>query len=445
MRSYKIFLSASVIGLLAAGSSVGCGDDTAAGGSSGTTNPSTSSGGVSAELTGSITKDTTLTADKKWLLKGIVLVEAGATLTIEAGTTVTGEQSSNGTLVIKQGAKIKAVGTADKPIVFTSEKPAGQRAQGDWGGLILLGKAPINVPGGTASVEGLEASEVYGGTDPNDSSGQISYARVEFSGVALSEGNEINGITFGGVGKGTVIDHIMVKETLDDCFEFFGGTVDVKYLVCYRNGDDSFDTDNGYSGRLQFLFTQKDPKHDNAEDNGFEWDNDKDASNNTPQTSPTVYNATMCGANATLAAQQYGMLLRRGAGGSISNTFFSGWEACVDIRDANTSTTIDHSICVGNSPENIAYAEDGSNMDTQKDDDGTFDDRGWFTNGEGDAVTGAVANCFGDTPDPRPAAMIPGGTPPNDGFFDASASYVGAFKDGSDNWMSGAWIDWAQN
>ncbi len=424
------------------------GNATSAGTTTPTSTTSAGQGGASnkmvEEVTGNITSNKTLSASKDWLLKGIVLVEAGATLTIEKGTKVMGDSDSLGTLVIKQGGKLVAVGTKDEPIVFTSALPAGTRQSGDWGGVIVLGKAPINVAGGTASVEGLQASEIYGGSDANDDSGQISYVRIEFSGVELSPNNEINGLTFAGVGRGTKVDHVMVKTTLDDCFEFFGGTVDAKYLVCYRNGDDSFDTDNGYSGRLQYLFSQKDPTH-GAEDNGFEWDNDKDSSNNTPATNPTVFNATICGANHDLAKQQYGMLLRRGTKGRISNAFFSGFEACVDVRNPNTSVTVDHTVCVGNVPENVAYAEDGSNMDTQVDDDMAFDERTWFTSGEGNATAGAVVDCFGEVPNPRPSTMIPGATPPNDGFFDTSAGYVGAFKDGSDDWMTGSWINWEQN
>lgn len=416
--------------------------------SSGANSPTSTSSGTmpkpTEEISGSVTADKTLTADKDWLLKGVVLVEAGATLTIEPGTKVMGDADTLGTLVVKQGAKIHAVGAKDSPIVFTSALPVGARQAGDWGGVILLGKAPINQPGGSASVEGLATSETYGGADANDSSGEIDFVRIEFGGVELSPNNEINGLTLAGVGRGTKIDHVMVKVTLDDCFEFFGGTVDAKHLVCFRNGDDSFDADNGYSGRLQFLFSQKDPAH-GEEDNGFEWDNDKDSSGNAPLTNPTVFNATLVGANADLPKEQYGMLLRRGAHGHIANAFITGFEACADIRNApGTSVTIDHSVCVANTSANVAYVEDGSNMDTKKDDDAGLDDVAWFTGGEGDATTGALKDGFAATPDPRPAAMIPGATPPSDGFFDA-APYVGAFKDGADDWMTGAWIDFALN
>ncbi|MFO0612847.1 MAG: hypothetical protein U0414_09680 [Polyangiaceae bacterium] len=428
------------------GGAGGAGSTTgAAMGTTGSTAPTSSSSGqttkTTEEVTGSISSDKTLTADKDWLLKGIVLVEAGATLTIEPGTKVMGDADTLGTLVVLQGAKIHAVGTKDAPVVFTSALPVGSRQAGDWGGVILLGKAPINQPGGSASVEGLSTSETYGGSNPDDSSGALEYVRIEFGGVELSPDNEINGLTLAGVGRGTTIDHVMVKVTLDDCFEFFGGTVDAKHLVCFRNGDDSFDADNGYTGRLQFLFSQKDPAH-GEEDNGFEWDNDKDSSANAPITSPTVFNATLCGANADIPKEQYGMLLRRGTHGRIANTFITGFEACADVRNAPTSVTVDHDVCVGNTGANVAYVEDGSNMDTKKDDDAGLDDVAWFMSGPGDGVEGTLKDCFAATPDPRPVTPIAGVAPPNDGFFDA-APYVGAFKDATDDWMSGAWIDFS--
>src|SRR5262249_14388090 len=154
-----------------------------------------------------------------YLLKGIIQVKAGATLTIDPCTKIMGEKVSLGTLVIEPGAKIMAEGKVDQPIVFTSQGEPGDRAAGDWGGLIVLGKAPINVPGGVANVEGiLGEGTQYGGNAADDSSGIIKYVRIEFSGVQLSPNNEINGLTLAGVGSKTTIDYVMVHQTLDDCF-----------------------------------------------------------------------------------------------------------------------------------------------------------------------------------------------------------------------------------
>jgi hypothetical protein len=410
---------------------------------------STSSGGGNKPVEaveGDITSNTTLTSDKSWLLKGVVRVKSGATLTIEPGTTIMGEAASKGSLIISQGGKIDAQGSADAPIVFTSELPPGSRSAGDWGGLVVLGRAPINEPGGTSQIEGYSSDELFGGSDPADNSGIMSYLRIEFSGIEISADNEINGLTFGGVGSGTQVHHIMVRHTLDDCFEFFGGTVNAKNLVCYRNGDDGFDFDEGYIGKLQFLFLAQDPSL--ADDtHGFESDNDESTPDATPVTHPTIYNVTLCGQNNDQAKQQYGFLFRRGFNATIGNAIVTGFEAGVDFRDKPyTDVTLTSSIFFGNLAENVAYAEDGSNADTEADDDNGFDEVAWFQGGFGNSEADPMlADCFAATPDPRPAATIPGEAPPNDGFFDETADYIGAFRDGSDDWMTGAWVDWSAN
>jgi hypothetical protein len=392
-------------------------------------------------VTGDITADTTFTADKDWMLQGVVRVQAGATLTIEQCTKVIGEKASLGTLIIEKGGQIDAVGTADEPIVFTSELPPGDRAAGDWGGLVILGDAPINEPGGMASIEGFTTSETYGGNTPDDSSGTLSYVRIEFSGVEIAPDNEINGLTLGGVGSGTQIDHIEVRYTLDDCFEFFGGTVNADHLVCFRNQDDGFDMDQGYVGNLQFLFLQQDPDHA-AEDNGLECDNDVMNPGVTPVTDPTIWNVTLCGHNGDVPSQQYGFLFRRGFHADIGNLIVMGFEAGVDFRNVPPTDVNGESIVFfGNAPENVAYVEDGSNMDTQVDDDGAFDDRAWFAGVAGSSEEDpGIPDCFGDSPNPVPGATIAGGTPPNG--FDTSATYVGAF--GAENWATGNWIAWAE-
>jgi hypothetical protein len=436
---------------------IACSDDEPAqptGGTGGATSSSSSnSGGAGTggtidpgdaiEISGAITEDMELSADESYVLIGIVTVEDGATLTIPAGTTVFGDKATTGTLVVKQGGQIDAQGTKDEPIVFTSQLPAGQRAAGDWGGVILLGRAPINEAGGTASIEGLTTDETYGGGDEGDSSGTLRYVRIEFSGIEISPDNEINGLTLGGVGNGTTIDHVQVRHTLDDCFEFFGGTVNASHLVCYRNGDDAFDFDEGYQGNLQFLFTQAKPGEPN-DANGFESDNDSTTPDVTPRTNPTIWNVTLCGQNGDSADQQYGFLFRRGFMATVGNAIVTGWEAGVDFRDTpDTDVTLSDSIFYGNTVHNVAYAEDGSNQDTEEDDDNGFDEVDWFDMSTNTAETDPMlADCFAATPDPRPASEIAGGTPSGDAFFDTSATYVGAFRDESDDWMTGAWVSW---
>jgi hypothetical protein len=404
---------------------------TGGGGAGGSTGPVIAKcpGGPTEALMGVITDDTTLTADKCWLVKGIVRVNAPAKLTIEPGATIMGEQATLGTLVIQPGAQIIADGTADLPIVFTSENEPGSRAAGDWGGLIVLGKAPINVPGGTAVVEGITGDgTMYGGTAADDNSGVIRYVRIEFSGIQLSANNEVNGLTLAGVGNKTVVENVMVHDTLDDCFEFFGGTVNAKHLVCANNQDDGFDWTFGYSGKLQFLALVQDPLFED-DTNGFEGDNDDNGSTNAPLSNPMIYNVTLCGKNAPVDGpkKQMGMLLRRSTKGTIRNTIATGFEWCADLRDPATDPMIESSICFGNTLLNVG---EQAEID-------------WFNkagskNAEMDPK---IKDCFAAVPDFTPEATLTtnAATPPNDGFFDTTANYIGAFKAG-ENWAKGAWI-----
>ncbi|MBK6519980.1 MAG: T9SS C-terminal target domain-containing protein [Polyangiaceae bacterium] len=398
------------------------------------------------ELEGEISS-ITLTSDTLWILKGVVSVPAGETLTIEPGTTIVGDKASLGTLVVQRGGKIDARGTATQPIVFTSALPAGERGEGDWGGVVILGKAPINEAGGEAEVEGFQEPQLYGGTDADDDSGTLEHVRIEFGGIEISDGNEINGLTLAGVGRGTTVDFVQVKNTLDDCFEFFGGTVNASHLVCYRNGDDGFDFDSGYTGSLQFLFLVQDPTiADDA--NGFEADNDKDDPEVAPVTNPKISNVTLCGQDSDQPKQQFGFLFRRGFNATITNALVAGFEAGVDFRDVPpTEVELTHSVFVRMSVEDVAYVEDQPESDDglpNEDDDGGFDEIAWFEGGEGNTSEGPdLSFCFASTPSPGPAAMIPGGEPVGDAL-DPTATYVGAFKDASDDWMSG-WTDFAND
>ncbi|WP_338873924.1 IPT/TIG domain-containing protein [Spirosoma sp. SC4-14] len=230
---------------------------------------------------GSITANETWTADNIYLMKGFVIVDNNATLTIQAGTIIKGAgkaddpsgQQRGATLIVRPGAKLMAVGTADAPIVFTSNQPAGARNYGDWGGIALFGKAPINQPSATTFEGGLPGT-VGTYSDVNDNSGTMQYMRVEFGGIALLANSEINGISLYGVGAGTTMDHIQVSYSGDDAYEWFGGTVNMKNLIAYRTWDDDWDTDWGYSGKVQYGVSLRDPNvADQSGSNGFESDN----------------------------------------------------------------------------------------------------------------------------------------------------------------------------
>lgn len=407
----------------------------------------------------------TLTADKTWLLKGLVTVKAGATLTIEKGTTIQGDNSSKAILLVEPGAKILAEGTADAPIVFTSQAAEGQKRPGDWGGLVILGKAPVNIPGGTGNVEGIlktVSGTSYGGTDATDSSGVLKYVRVEYAGVILSQDNEVNGITFAGVGSGTVVDYVQVRMALDDCFEFFGGTVNAKHLICQYNQDDGFDFDNGYQGKLQFIVLQQDPVHP-GEDNGIESDNDAQGSANLPLTNPQIYNATLIGKNADPDGPQFGLLVRRNSRGKFANFLVSGFESSLDVRDATGAALkapvagepqldIVSTLFFGTKGtgvvDNIAYAETGDTA-PNKDNDTGVDEVTWFKTAERKnkfSVDPAITAFSATAPVFGPGASITDGatTPPSDGFFDVGATYIGAFKDANDKWATtGKWAVWS--
>lgn len=218
-------------------------------------------------LEGNITVNTTLVAGTQYLLRGKVYVQSPATLTIPAGTVIFGEKDSDGTLIINRGAKIDAKGTAEDPIIMTSQAPQGFRNRGDWGGVIILGKA-YNSNGASTGIEGIvgetgSENGVYGpGANPaadDDNSGFLQYTRIEFAGIALSQDNELNSLTMGSVGSGTTIDHIMVSYGNDDAYEWFGGSVNHKYLITYSTIDDDFDTDRGYNGKVQYGLVVRDP------------------------------------------------------------------------------------------------------------------------------------------------------------------------------------------
>ncbi|MHB8906429.1 MAG: T9SS C-terminal target domain-containing protein, partial [Melioribacteraceae bacterium] len=410
--------------------------------------------GINAQtvVSGDITTNTTWSANNTYLMNGFIHVLSGATLTIEPGTTIYGKIGTKASLIVRQGGKLNAIGTAEKPIVFTSEytKPGSSQtpAAGDWGGIILLGNAPINVAGGKGQIEGTgDVNDIYGGTDANDNSGILKYVRIEYPGVAFAKDNEINGLTFGGVGAGTTIDYIQVAYSGDDSYEWFGGTVNCKHLIAYAGTDDDFDTDFGFSGKLQFLLGVRDPKiADQAgTSNGFESDNDGTGSLNTPRTSPTWWNVTLVGPKATPTTAidskyDHGLHLRRSSQNKINNILLVGWaKDGIFIDGAQTNADAKAGISY---VKNAIIAGASKAIDTTK--AGSFDITKWFSDNANryfaDNSGAGLTNPFNlYAPDAMPAigsaALTGAGTPPNDGFFDATANYVGAFKD--NNWTTG--------
>lgn len=309
-------------------------------------------------LEGRIINNLTLKAAYTYKLRGLVYVTNGAILTIEPGTKIVGENGKNGALIICRGAKIIADGTADKPIVFTSEAATPQR--GDWAGLVILGQAPNNssfngvdgigeIEGGINNSDGLGLYGLGLSSNVADNSGILRYVRIEYAGYAFLPDKEINGLTFGGVGNQTIVDYVQVSYANDDSFEWFGGTVNCKHLISFRTLDDDFDTDNGYSGKVQFGISLRDSSvADISKSEAFECDNDANGSDrmtyltpipvsannpvavNPVKTSAVFSNMTLIGpkATATSAGNSLflaGAQLRRNCEQSIFNSVFLGW------------------------------------------------------------------------------------------------------------------------
>lgn len=283
---------------------------------------------VSRVLQGSYERNITLTGGV-YTLKGYVYFTSGTTLSIPKGTILKSDVSQKGALIIERGARIEAIGTAQEPIVFTSGKPAGQRQRGDWGGIILLGNAPTNRPLSPAPLVEGGVDRRYGGTVANDNSGTMRYVRIEWAGIAAEPGSEINGLTLGGVGSGTTLEYIQVSYGNDDAYEFFGGTVNAKYLVSYATSDDDLDFDFGYTGKIQFAVVQRRPEiADTDAGNGVEADNDGTGTSATPYTKPILSNITWIGPNGdaqTQANLNFANRWRRAVRFEVHNSIMMGF------------------------------------------------------------------------------------------------------------------------
>lgn len=308
-------------------------------------------------VSGVISQNTTWTADKIYKLQGFVRVGddakrsggtdvTGVTLTIEPGTLILGERSSKGTLIVQRGNKIVAVGTESEPIIFTSERAPGQRQGGDWGGLVIVGRAVNNqganveLEGGYGAYHGIGDSPI---ADPDgDSSGELKYVRIEFAGIPINPNQEVNSLTMGSVGSGTALDFVQASYGLDDGFEWFGGKVNAKHLVVYRGADDDFDVDFGFSGSIQWALGIRDNSlADQSGSNGFEVDNDQSGTSATPYTSAVFSNVTIIGPkkNKDLNIQdnfQNGMHLRRNNKIKVYNSVITGYPNGIFIDGSTT-------------------------------------------------------------------------------------------------------------
>lgn len=384
------------------------------------------------------------------LLQNKIYVKNNATLTIAPGTIIRGDKVTQGSLIITRGAKLNAQGTVSQPIVFTSNEPVGNRNEGDWGGIVILGLAKNNQPGGVANIEGIvpTTDTQYGGAFDNDNSGTIKYVRIEFAGIALEPNKEINGITFGSVGSATTVDYVQVSHSGDDSFEWFGGTVNCKHLIAYRGLDDDFDTDFGYRGKVQFALAIRDKDVSDApgDSNAFECDNDAAGSTATPKTRPIFSNVTLVGpkGNGTIALPvgekfEKAFRLRRNSAVSVLNSLVTGWEKGLSIEGAPVVANLDGDtmVFVNNILTNFATPSwTTSNTNTVINTGGAtpaWYQSWWSVDGNDSTATLAQVNWvnlfapLGSTPDARLAAgsvAASGATFTNPVFFSVAAPTV---------------------
>lgn len=436
----------------------------------------TPEGAAIATLSGNITTDRTLSADTLYTLSGYVKFGGGSTLTIPAGTTIVGDPAVLGSsLWILRGSRIDAQGTADAPIVFTSGKPAGSRAPGDWGGIIIVGNGVIN-RSGTVLTEGPAGiTEPYsGGSDNADNSGTLRYVRIEFAGYDVSggAGQELNSLSMYAVGSGTTLEYVQSLSGLDDSFEWWGGAVDGRYLVSYEAGDDHFDWTEGYRGRNQFLIafqsTRLTPAPNSGslsvDPEGFEADGCSGTGcdlgfASVPFSVPVFANFTLVGpgtGTVISGSGDLGMVLRRGTGGYLTNGIVARWQRQgLSVRDPETNTMMaTDSLNVSN----LLLAENALNYD---DDAGTnFGKAAAFAASNHVTSAATAASLFTSLTaaslDWTPAAGSPaatgGGTvviPPayTGTYFGGSltnTTYFGAADPAGPKWWQG-WTNYATN
>ncbi len=409
-------------------------------------------------LSGRITADTELTTDAFWALDGAVFVGGdnanSATLTVKPGAVIFGE-SGKDYLVVSRGSKIEAVGTKNDPIIMTSKQDVvGEATQsGQWGGVVLLGNAPSNKCPADGSdcalqVEGVEAGAVFGGTNAEDNSGSLKYVVVKHAGYEIAPGNELNGVTFGGVGSQTSVDYLQVHNNSDDGVEFFGGSVNVKHLVLTSNDDDNVDWDNGYQGKMQFVYIEQDKDSTDA-NRGIEADNDGSTPGKEPKSLPVISNLTIIGNNFKGEDSSEGIYLREGTGLHLYNAVVTGpseMGECFEIEGIPQDSEFTQSETVNNANDGTIKIENSmlactnnENFKNPKDQDGNvlLELEDWFLNTDSNSVNNKPMIASNGEPLSGSPLLGTGQDVNNtvDAFFD-SVDFVGALN-GQDDWREG--------
>ncbi len=402
-----------------------------------------------------------------YLLKGWVYVDAGAKLRIPAGTIIKGDKQTMASLIVEPGGYVEMKGTQNEPIVMTSAQAPGNRRPGDWGGLIICGKAKNNQ--GTMQIEGGPTA-IHGGDNDADNSGVYQYIRVEFAGFPFDTDKEINGVTFGSVGRGTIIDHIQVSYSNDDSFEWFGGNVNCTHLVAFKGWDDEFDTDNGFSGTVQYCLSIRDPRiADTSQSNGFESDNNASGAETAPFTSATFKNVTFIGpktAKSTdfvnssdyitagsmfpnngskLGKFQAAMQIRRSSRLNVENALAVGYPIGL-IIDGEKGNTVKYAKDGDFKLDNILFAGMGViGTDKNKEYEDYLYDYGTKTEDRSKASYSHTFFLSNSTNKVMEESALGLTDPMATGrdycpiaiLSDGKGGYIGAFKDASDNWLSG--------
>jgi hypothetical protein len=386
----------------------------------------------------------------KYTLKGFVYVGSGATLTFAPGSVILASTDVKTALIIEVGGKLIADGTPTEPIVFTSSKPAGQRTNGDWGGISICGAAPTNRPISPAPITEGGSNRPYGGTNANDNSGVLRYVRIEFAGITAENNSELNGLTLYAVGAGTVIDYVQTAYCGDDGFEFFGGNVNAKHLFSFAAGDDDFDFDFGYSGRIQYAVCLRDKFADDDRTNGIECDNDGTGTTASPITKPILSNFTLIGLYDTTGtaaiSNQYGHgnRWRRSTRFILRNSIILGYKrSAVFLEDNNTindwiAGQSEFKNNLVHSYNSTVYETSNQSLLTNADFKTALETtHGNTTLANRDAAM-LTAPFSLSNPDFRPATGSPALAGASysglDAFF-TTGTYRGAF--GADNWLSG--------
>lgn len=310
-----------------------------------------------------------LNANTVYNLTGALIVRDGATLTIPAGTEIHATGGTAAYIAVAQGGKIFINGTAANPVIMTSGNAAP--APGDWGGLVICGKAPINtVSGGASTAQSEVADLTYGGTIANDNSGSIRYLRLEYTGANFSATKEFNGVSLFGVGSGTIFEYVQCYHGSDDGFEFFGGTVNTSNLVSFGNEDDQFDWTEGWNGTNTNWYGKIAFGKGNR---GIEADNYEFGFANTPISNPTITNLTLVGpgstADAAIYAENQALKFRRGTKGIFTNVFLQGWKTGIDVEHDETIAFVGTALKVNN----VSFTDITSNTKGKKTDASTAD------------------------------------------------------------------------